>query len=263
MYRVSRAAVLYIFLFSLFLLTNISPVHALLNEDEYSSSEKVGFAFNKIAKTTPRYETWVKYSDRYAKTPEAERSMMLQSQTYRLEKGFNIFNLDEDLIKISAVAHVYFTNANGRSMGVERKNGYRPMLIKVNETKNTYFPVHIGNSWVAVIPSDTNLFESINIKDDVYDRFKKYASKENVYKVVRLEIWLRPDSVDNKKPMTLEGKPMWLMMARVANMELWDMDAKNLIWSHSAPWYTSTQAKEMLDLYQNGDSQPYAPSPKK
>ncbi len=252
--------VICIFAISFFCMFYTRSAHALLEEDKYTMSEKVGFAFSKLAGTTPRYEEWVKYSKAYADTPEADRALMMQGQTYRLEKGFNLFNLDEDLVKISVLAHIYKIN-NGQGMLSKPENGYKTVVIKVNNSKNAYFGINIGNHWIAVIPSDARFFEPLRFTDKTYELLKKYGTSENASWIVRLDIWMRPEKIDRTKPMMLEKKPMWLMMGKIANIELWDEERKNIIWNYSAPWYTSDRAKELLDIYQSNDEKAYvAPS---
>lgn len=256
------SACLICFCFGVF---SIHQAHAMPDEDKYNSAEKIGFAFAKLSGMKPNFNNWVMATDAYTKTPDSDKSMMLQGQTYRLEKGFRTYDPQEDMIKISAIVMIDLTERNAKKSGREIPNDHHPMQIKVNAGNYAYFSFQLGGSWIAVIPANTDLFDVMIIDDAVYERLKKgiHGNSGNFWEA-RLEMYVKPEKVDVSKPMVLEQKNMWLMSVQVADLELWNKNSTELLWAYNAPWFISDRTKQIQDLYQNSTTPPYeAPHPKR
>ena len=51
--------------------------------------------------------------------------------------------------------------------------------------------------------------------------------------------------------MMIDKVPRWLMLARIAEIEIWDDKHERILWSVSAPWFRSSEKRDLMDLYKH------------
>jgi hypothetical protein len=222
------------------------PALALLNEGQFSEREKVGFAFYKLAQLPPDFKNWIQAD---APADQAGKALT-QDQVERLENGFSLYSPDEDMIQVETPATILFPTltAEQAKPGFQ---GQKPIVISLGNMQMLYFPYQIGSDfWVAIVPSNEEQFHTLMVDSATYDKMihALRVLGEHKGKAI-LKITLRPDHVDAQKPMMLGKQYMWLMMASVADYQIWDGKNTMPLWTYSAPWYVSNDSHDLLDLY--------------
>lgn len=223
-----------------------------LTGERYSELEKIGFAFHGLAKFDPDFELWIKDNDQYKDAFPIEKIEMMQEEKVRLRNGYINYYPDSDLIslKVDAMARSsnYFVDS-------QEKGKVTIVDVSLTEFPENYFPFKIGDIWVAVVIKDFDKLTSITFTKDEYSKFaEKVGFKQREHKTlqeVRLDLKLRPISVDMSSPVQLNGVEMWLMMVDVAEMVMWKSYFRDddMLFAYQAPWYMASEQKDLFHLY--------------
>lgn len=234
------------------LLSSALPARAMLEEDTYTESEKVGFAFCKIADIKPNFSLWGR---------ELERETVLPSKAdpnddTRLDRGFHNYQPDEDLIHIQMPVTLTTADADRTNTKFARAGIVKIATLSLDKLPSFYFPFQVAEISVAMIPQEVESFTRVPLTAEQYINLMNRIGMPkhwsgDIDSKLSIEFLMRPVSVDTKKPVRLQGEDMWMMLAEVATMALWTPDKKKIIWEYTAPWYVTNESKALLDLYKN------------
>lgn len=225
---------------------------AALEVGRYSESEKVGFAFGKLANSVPDFESWIVGTEKYQEALPADKIEMLKKERARLENGFFNYFPDGDLVSVEIDALIRASNYFAQS---QKTGELTDITIEMTDLPENYFPFQIGGIWIALVIKDYDLFTRRIMTAEEYRDFAKTLGLAGPYQLaqkVGIDFKLRPVSVDISAPLMLDGLEMWLMLAEVGEMTVWRQlnRDKQLLWAYNAPWYVSEDHKELLMLYQ-------------
>jgi hypothetical protein len=208
---------------------------------EFSESEMVGLAFYKLAHRQPNFGDWID-----AATP-AEG---LAQQKAKLKKGLARFTPGQDVITITSTGVVNLPVIDAKdAKSFEREKPVELMLGQ--QAEMSYFPVQIGRVWIAVVPAQEDAFKTLMVPIPEYERIENVLGLQPNVRAggAGIRIALRPMRVDTHAPIMLDHKEMWLMMADIASIEVWDRPFKHMAWSYNAPWYMSGETHDLMNLY--------------
>lgn len=243
--RVGKFAVFSLF-FGLFAFPNFAQSQS---NQRYSETEKAGFAFYALSQGTPDFASWVKSTTAYQKAIPAERVQMLQRQTLRLQQEFLNFTPEDSIIHVTTKATIHY----GRNIRDKSdKNDNKIVIHFSDKNGQPYFPFPMGESWVAAVASGLQNQKTIEMDEDEYKTIRSVVSrgkKLNYRAVADIELYLRPVSVDAKKPHNLDGVEVWLLMCDVLSLQIWKPGHTALIWKYEAPDYISNRRSEVLGLF--------------
>ena len=193
--------------------------YALLPDMVYTESQKAGFAFYRLAHRTPDFRGWT----------EGDGA---GDQQEILRDGFRTDNPAQDMVKLAVPVSIDFDESK--------------VLLSFSPDKMTVFPVRVGGLRIGIVPSNEDAFRSFPVSAaataDLNDAMDGSA------RIVTADVMLRPESVDARKPMMIDGQPVWLMMAAIADVQVWDRSHKTIVWSASAPWYQAKRNANLMDL---------------
>jgi hypothetical protein len=240
-----------LFVFALLCIAFAGAGPAYAEKTEYTESEKVGFAFYKLANRNPPFEEWLKGTDEFKLLKTSRKTEYLRQQTARLSKAFAEYMPDEDLIYVRTAVRIKVPTVR-ETEAYMRMGVNRPVQILLNELTGNYFPIQVGEMWIAVVPNDLDNYLFLSLNDQEYDALARRMALEpnGSSRYALLELRLRPVSVDIKAPMKLDGIDAWLMMAEIASISLWNNENRDvLLWEHSADWYVPKQQQDLLNLY--------------
>jgi hypothetical protein len=229
-----------------------APAHALLDEGMYTESEKVGFAFCKIANITPDFSRWGRELElETVRPPNAD-----PEDDTRLDRGFHSYLPDEDLIHIQLPVVLTTVDADRKNAKLARAGIVKIATISVEKQPSFYFPFQIADISIAMIPQEVESFTQVPLTAEQFvNLMNRVGLPKNwngdINSKLSVEFQMRPTSVDIKKPVRLQGEDMWMMLAEVVTMSLWTPDHKKIVWEYTAPWYVTETSKELLDLYKN------------
>lgn len=223
-----------------------------LPSGRYSESEKVGFAFHKLAKFDPDYKKWVTNMDSYMAAKPTDKVTMMQMETARLQNGYFNFMPDDDLVSLTIDARLRASNYFGVS---QQRGKITDVTMELIDLPQNYFPFYIGGIWIAVVIKDFDFYTHFTFSPEEYNEFAEKVGLKRGYQLiqaVKVDLQLRPISVDTTSPVMLDGLEMWLMLAEVGEAIVWRPIGRErlLIWAHNAPWFTSDIQKELLRLYE-------------
>ena len=217
----------------------------------FSETEKIGFAFYRLADRTPPFDNWIAQKDEYLLAKPSAKREYLRRETERLTRAYDEYTMDEDLIFLRTEVRVKVPNktelASYDQMGLRK-----PIQIELTEIKENYFPVQIGEMWVAVVANKLEDYLFLSLDDAEYDRIAHELSLDSkgASRPALLEIRLHPTKIDMSQPMPLDGIEAWLMLGEIASISLWkNKDRDNLVWEQNMDWYIPTEQKELIDLY--------------
>lgn len=217
----------------------------------YSENEKVGLAFYKMSGAKPDFRNWVKKSDAYKKAVPTERVNLLRSETARLERGMTTYHPDEDLINFS----IDVTVRRLPDADADPNNVRHALQVVFSDTRDNYIPVEGGDVWVAMVVKDMEkygfrVFSTPELTSALQKLGTVHMAKvQNIPAHVKMT--LRPLSVSAKTPVQVEDIDLWPMLAEVASFSLWSRDGEVFVWGYEAPWYVSSERKDLIDLYKD------------
>ena len=217
----------------------------------YTETEKIGFAFHKLAGFDPDFESWIYNSETYKNAAPAEKVNYLRNEVYRLQNGYYNYMPDQDLISLELPGKIYSLK------GFKAAKDAVPTNIKISfdDIQDNYLAFPVGDLWVAIVIKDLEKMTNLALNAEDYAGFATALSPQNVYIKnydVRIVVKLRPLSVDTNAPIEMGGLEMWLMLAEIGSMdvEIEARDGMRHLWDYNAPWYVSDRQQEWLLLYQ-------------
>lgn len=230
------------------------PAQALLDDKKYSESEKVGFAFYHLGKIKPEFSSWVRGSDAYKKANESEKSQIMQKEEYRLTQGYYSYTLAEDYILVRTPVEYRFKDMGDQYTGSDQWSG-KVLEIVIPGLSGPYFPFQLANTWVAVIAKDYEYPIRLPLSQADLQQFAKKFGEKAIKGtrplIGEVDIYLRPVSVNAATPVTIEGRKMWLMLAEVGSMVVWQADRGAVAWQFNLAWFRNRGDKDILDLYRD------------
>lgn len=233
------------------------PVQAhptAIKKTPYSETEKIGFAFYTLANRNPPFESWIRTTDKYLLAKPSARRSILTSETERLSKAFGEYMLDDDPIFIRTNVRIKVPIGAERE-AYEKMGVDKPVQILMEEIHENYFPIQLGDMWIAVVANQLEDYLFLSLNAEEYEHLTKRLSLDmrGTGRNAVMELRLRPVRVDLNRPMPLDGLDAWLMLSEIASISLWrrangDID-KELLWEKNMSWYKPREQKELLDLY--------------
>ena len=218
----------------------------------YSEAEKIGFAFYKLANKQPPFENWLKQNDEYLFAKPSAKRDYLRRETERLVKGYSEYMVDQNLIHIRTKVKIRLPSPR-ESASYEKMGVRRPIRLEIPDVRENYFPIQLGDMWIAVVADKLEDYTFLPLGDDEYDqlisqlRLEDGATQRSAY----LELRLHPVSIDLSQPMALDGIEAWLMLAEIASLSIFRNEDRSggVIWEKNMDWYVPQQQQELLNLY--------------
>ncbi len=213
-----------------------------------------GFAFFKFAKATPDFEAWIKASNRYKSATPRERVIMLRSEAPMLAGYFNAYMPKENPIEIKA--RVKYSTPNTKAAEkMLAETGTITIGMKIIGQKEDFFPIQVGDMWIAMIPGNLDEMMTLHFDKEEYETFKRQTAGggltgNGVEAIVQLV--LLPTSADIKQPMQIEGFNLWMLGVRIIDLELWDAKEERMVWYVEGPGSEIRRnSSEIFNLYEN------------
>lgn len=216
-----------------------------------TETEKIGFAFYKLAKRNPPFADWIKQTDDYKLMKPSMKQGYLDKGIARLSKAFVEYLPDDNLLYLRTSVRVKIPNGQ-KAQAYERMGVRKPVQLIIDSAVGNYFPVEVGGMWIAVVPKNIDDYLFLSLDEDQYTALTTRLGMTPVgsIRAAVLELRLRPVQVDTSKPAELDGISAWLMMAEIASLTLWNNDRHDtMAWEYSADWYVPQQQRDLLNLY--------------
>jgi hypothetical protein len=229
--------------------TNLAGGKALAVEmSEYSSREKIGFAFYKLGNVEIKFKEWTKKTDKYQTLKPSLAKRFIEAEKERLWLGYNLYDPMIHPIKFKTYATI-----RRSPLSFDASAQMAKVFLSASKYDNRlHFPVEVGKYWVLIVPENVEKFERITIDKEKYN-FLFYAphDKESAasYTDVAINIIMIPSSVDAETPVFLNDELMWLMSAKIAQLTVMSADEELLIWEYKAPWYNPSEIRNKLYKY--------------
>jgi len=211
-----------------------------------NDEEKAVFAFLKLAAKKPNLGTWITHSTKYQQAAKFDKERLLETEKIRLGGAFGTYNVKKDFIKIKS---------NIRLISSVDTDGKAKLTVRFTDhelIETPYFPFPYGEQSIALIVSDLNKFLSVELTPEEAQLAQRYLHSSAPYEA-KLELRIRPLSVDASAPLQIDGIEQWLMMGDIAYLKILFHDEYKrkeiAIWDYNAPWYLSESQRELLDLF--------------
>ena len=229
----------------------LSPALAFDN-DQYTQTEKVGFAFYKLGNIKPDFTAWIKKSKRYQETATPrERLEMMNSEKYRLEQGFATYYPEFGEIEIETPIYIMGMPKEDL-LELEPDENRFITISTLFEGGDFYFPYPVGHQWITLLPRKIGNFDTIPVPAALYKQIKSGKTELNSRNEPvkgTMELILQPVSVNTEAPVPFEDVETWLMNTEIAAMSLWVGKKNMLLWEYTAPWYVSDTQQGLQHLY--------------
>ena len=229
-----------------------TPVNAQnIVTDQLSAEYLAGFAFFKFAKVQPDFKDWVFRSPAYAAATPRDRTIMLRSDTIKLENSFAVYEIRKNPITLKTrVEFLPPTASLARRMIKEQ--GKVVIRLELPDAQDKFFPLQVAGMWIALIPADIEEFLTLQLTEDEWVLFKRQTEEQGLTgrAVGTLNLSLLPKTADTKRPLSVQGTDMWMLMADVVGLEIWSNTTKKMAWYIDIPGYTqNNQSQEIDNLY--------------
>lgn len=191
-----------------------------------------GFAFFKFAKATPDFDAWIKASSAYKNATPHDRVIMMRSEVPMIEGYFNAYVPNENPIKIKLQVK-YSTPTAKKAEKMLAENGQIEIKMRLAEQKEDFFPIQIGNMWIAMIPGNLDEMMTLTFDREEYETFKRQASGGGFTGLsvdAVLQLALLPVSANIKEPMQVDDLSLWMLGVRIIDLELWDKKEERMAW---------------------------------
>lgn len=198
------------------------PATAQLLE-EATNSREVAMIFHKISNIKPDYGLWASYTQEYGTALAESKEEVLEEETLKMQLAYA--NLNVDYPKIVVRTSVKANVKQGRNAVLE---------LDFEAPDPIYFPYHFAERDYAVIAENIDVLKNIplGVLEASYIRNKLPLDKK-----VYLVMTAIPYKTDAKNPFVIEDTPFWLMLSKIATLEIYNRDLESL-WSWKASWYT-------------------------
>ncbi len=213
---------------------------------ESTPTHIVGFTFHKLADTTPNYSKWAEVYlkgklNGFGEEGKKERIKRIKSSFRSTFNNFNLENHEEVIIKFPARMEII--PFEGRYLMSISVGAGLDFIIK--ET-----PERLIN---LVVPDISEKLKTVISKKD-YANIRKssglnFEKPQNLILILKL----RPVSVDNEKPVSIEGKEYWLMLMKFETYELWSDRRDVHYWDYITEEDKQKKLDDLRSLYKEED----------
>ena len=203
-----------------------------VKQHESTHPEKIIFAYHKLAKDTPDFDSMSQASPRVQKAQGIDKSTVAMSEYNRISNSYNVYD-ETEIIAIQTTLKV---------------DEYSELqdLIAFNELDNeTFFRYSFYGENIGIVPEDIAKFNRIQISKP---RAEAMLKALNGSKDVTAEFLLKPVYADKERPVTYKDKDYVLMLAKIAEVRLWAA-SDALVWYYRAPWYMPEDKANISDLF--------------
>ena len=211
---------------------------------DITDREKAVFAFFKVTRGTPFFDSWIRTSDTYLSAPKSHQEEVYEAEAMRLKWGFGTYDEKTDFLKISTRVFLQLqTGADGASLNFKFP-GSESEEIPI-------FPYPYGADWITLAIDDLYNFTSVPLGPKQYELVASQLEPGKIYKG-SLKMRIRPLTGDAATPLLVDGVNNWLMMGDTAYIEFLytPSGAKDsvVLWSYTAPWYLTDSEEVLLNL---------------
>lgn len=246
---------LFVILISVFFGLSPAPTNAQISSDDSATAtEKAGFSFYKLSGAKPPFMDWVKSRAEWLDADPRDKLAILNAEINRLRNAYDAHIPKENLVTLPVTVNLVLPDKNTRQSLIQAGQVI-PMTIDLNTYTpyEGYFPLSIGYQWLALIPNDIDSLLNVNLSPIEFTKIeellglKRTQSQRKAY----ADITFMPTAIDDSQPMQLNDNiNAWLMMVDVASIVVYaDSARNNILWIYNAPWYVSSQSREILDLH--------------
>ncbi len=240
-YKYIFAKILSVFLFIGLTSFSVEPANA---HDPVSSSMEIGFAFYKMANTSPDFQKWMMESEEYKNASFGDKTKLLVKGIDDMRKQFHAFAPEEDQLIVGV---------DGRAVVLPSAEDSRypyTLNLLLGDDEVDFFPYEIAGEWIAVVVKDMPKYLTHNLTQANYDQIQHNLGMPlplTLKKNMKIIFKMKPVSVDAEKPLAMNGHDFWLMMAEPATVSLWRRDS--FVWETKASWYNSDTEIELRKLF--------------
>lgn len=202
--------------------------------------EEIGMLFHKMTDQDPDFKQWAGNSPRVIDAKIIDRNSTFIKEYNRMKKAFRGFE-DDDVITI----HV--------TIDITEYSDQQNLLVLDEFNAQTYFSYPLYGKNYGVIPQGIEQFNMLRMTPDQYRGMRELTGMGST---LTAEILLKPILADPDKPMLLNEKDYWLIMADIAEIRFWttanhvsQMPTAGLGWFYRAPDYAPEESDELMDLF--------------
>lgn len=246
------------------------PAKAYLDSSKYSDTEKVMFAFSKLANVPPDYESLISSNKYFINTSPIERLTLMKTETVRLQQGYSNYSPEDDLIHIVADVQVQWNKKDfpGNWAAAENQVQFsapdegsalaQEKIYQITfgsgaggDKTAPFFPFYLGRLWIALVPKDIGAFLNLSLNTpDFYQFMKKLGVRPGIgHAPAIVEMSLRAVSANAEQPVEIDKTIYWPMLTDIENITVWTPGRDRIIWSYDAEGYETKAQKDMRDLY--------------
>lgn len=204
-------------------------------ETGITGKEKAVIAFFHLGKKAPDYEYWIKSGALYKTTPETYQEDILIKEWLRLDRGYGLYEVDQDLLEISALIVVHYTKPT--------EDKPARFYFSFPNRREDYIPVFsypYGYEWVSMIINGLSVFADVPLTNAQYEAIKEILPEENDFYEAQLVIRVRPAQADMSGPIDMAGEKHWIMTGNIAYIKCEAEDEAGelkVLWDYVAPWH--------------------------
>lgn len=210
----------------------------VFDENNFTEREKIGFAFYSLStRREPDFLRWIRKSEKYRTARPMTRQRYLKRDKDRLGLGFLLYDRQKHFFYLNARVAVSWPEEAERNQMVAEKGKF-PLKFTLLDTKEYFFPVSLGDDWVAVVPENLADFLTIYVTPEEFEKkivqFQEFIDMRSVEGYVRF--YMRALSADDGTKLALQDIEAWLLLAEVNRITVSPERLAPPVWEHRASW---------------------------
>lgn len=200
----------------------------------YSESEKIGFAYYRLARLEPPLESWIDANTELQNSGPKVRYLMRYAERERLKTGFLTYTPYRDTITLRTTIRLRgLDNPDQKAQA----SGFKKAIgINFRSTdEQIYFPFQLGPLWIAVQPQGLTKETIYSISNGDYALLAQHFGPEalNGRVDITAEIVTLPLRAEILTPLEIGDRPLWPLTMELVEIRLRDAD-DNIVWTATA-----------------------------
>lgn len=226
------------------LISGFKEAYAQKSDNPPSSPELVAIAMFKTAGVKPDFKLWASKQPAFKIQPVTQVAPYLERETTRLEKVWDKYNLEDDILYVGVKVEV------GLEVREKKDKQYEYLMRVALPPKSVlYFPVIYQDYNIALIPQNLNPMFTESIHKEQYDYMLQNFG--GITGNAWLNVGLKPLKAYLDKPQMVDRVNAWAFFLNTASLNLFSETSGTQLWAQIADWYVSPKAKELNGLYNN------------
>ena len=169
-----------------------------------------------------------------------------------LDSRFDNYIPAENPIELRMQGRI-FVIGRKRAEEIIAREGQIKIPIRVTGYEDGSFPLQVGDMWITLIPTNLEEMTTLTLDKDQYNQFMKLIKGTSLSTGTEasLRITFLPTGANTKEPLRMNDFELWMLRAKILEVEVWDARNKSMAWLIEAPGHKAQHKQsDIFNLYE-------------